>query len=113
MNRDQVRARMERFYRYLAQEQELRDELTSLKFTNVSEQTARESLSRQHQLLAQINRLHKEEMLPMVSELANFVALRLKDAAKAPAAAPAAPAAAKKPAKTGKTGKTPALKPKK
>lgn len=80
---------MERFYRCLAQEQELRDELCGLKFTNVSEDVAKESLSRQHQLLDRINRLHKDEMLPVVSELADFVAAKVKDLPKKKAAAPA------------------------
>ena len=92
MNRDQVRERMQRFYKCLAQEQELRDELCTLKFTNVTEEVAKESLSRQHQLLARIDRLHKDEMLPVVNELADFVALQLKAAPKKKGA----PAQAKK-----------------
>lgn len=69
---------MARFYRCLAQEQELRDELCALPFTNVSEAVATESLSRQHQLLDRINRLHKDQMLPLVGELAVFVSAKLE-----------------------------------
>lgn len=89
MTRDQIRERMARFYRSLAQEQELRDELCALKFTNVSEEVAKQSLSRQHQLLDRIKRLHNDEMLPLVNELADFVSAKLKDAPKKTSAAPA------------------------
>ena len=85
---------MQRFYRSLAQEQELRDELCELKFTGVSAEVAAESLSRQRLLLGRIDRLHQEQLLPLVSELSDFVSLKLKDAPRREAApAPAQKAA--------------------
>ena len=98
MTKDEVRQKMEQFFGYLMEEQELREELSSLKFNNVTEQELKEAISRQNRLLKQIDRVHKEKMLPLVNEVADFVAAKKDEFMEkaSPAAAPAKKAQAAK-----------------
>lgn len=76
MNQQTVRQKMEQFFLHLREEQEIRDELGALEFQGVTESECKRALERQKELLAGLDGLRKEKMLPLLTEVAEYVAAR-------------------------------------
>ena len=74
MTREEVRQKMESFLQFMREEQEIRDQLASLQFTAESEQEIEKAMSEQSRLIEQLETLRQEKMLPLLNEVAEFVA---------------------------------------
>lgn len=90
MQRKDVKEKMEKFLYHLRQEQEMRDEVASLNYLAVPPKELQENLKRESQLLAQMETLRQEKMLPILKDLAQFVSSRCQATARASAKKPAA-----------------------
>lgn len=75
MTREEVQARLDAFLALLQREQEVKEELLALKMMGhkATEEALKEKLQRQNDLLAEVERLRHEEMLPILEELASFI----------------------------------------
>lgn len=76
MHREYVRARLEEFLGLLRREQELKEQLLALKMhgRRATPEEAAERLAAHDSLIAEIERLRQEGMLPILEEMARFVA---------------------------------------
>lgn len=103
MKKADVREKMETFLRYLREEQELRDQATSLSMIG-QDKDVREAIRQESEILKKLERLRQEKMLPLLDELGSFVSKSMANAVTKgggakPAAAKPAAAPAKAPAK--------------
>jgi hypothetical protein len=96
MTKDEVREKMAEILALLREERDLKDQLVALEMTGEREATEK-ALRRQAELLAAIERLRWERLLPILHEVSGFVASKQGGAAateaKPASAAPAAPRA--------------------
>ncbi len=79
MTREEVQKKLEQFLSYLREEDELRNELSSLQFTADSEEEIEKTLQIQDEIMEELEKLHKEKMLPLLNELGEFIERRLKE----------------------------------
>lgn len=75
MTRSQVEEKLEQFLELLDEQQVLREELLALKMggKRATEEAVREALQRQTDMVAEIERIRMEQMLPILDELARFL----------------------------------------
>lgn len=75
MTREEVQARLEAFLALLDQEQAIKEELLALKMygRHATEEEMAFKLAAQQELIEAIERLRREEMLPILEEMASFV----------------------------------------
>lgn len=76
MKREEVQQKMEIFLGYMREEKDLRDMLASLEFVADNEAALQKIIAEQKSILRRIEQLHQEKMLPLITEMAEFVALR-------------------------------------
>ena len=76
MTREEVQERLDAFLALIEREHELKEELLALKMMGhkATEQAMKDKLQQQNDLLAEIDRLRNQEMLPILEELAAFTA---------------------------------------
>ena len=86
MKRQQVRNQMERVLKLMRQEQELRVELAALDFSLCTEEEFRANMKRQRQLLARIDAIRQNQMLPIVRRMVEFIASKTNQGARRAAA---------------------------
>ncbi len=79
MTREEVVKKMEEFLEYMRREEELREELASLEFLGDSDEETQRSIELQDKLMEEIELLRKEKMLPILEEIADFIAARSKE----------------------------------
>jgi len=88
MTPEDVRQRMRQFFDCVAEERQIHDQLAALRFMDVTERELAVSCQRQQELLAQLDRLRQERMVPLMAELSAFVAegreQLLRDASRKP-----------------------------
>lgn len=82
MKRDDIRQKMEKFLQYMREEQDIRDQLTALQFVAEDEVRLQETMSQQNHLLRSLDHLRQEKMLPLLDEVAAFVASKKQDLGK-------------------------------
>lgn len=87
MKRQQVRTSMEQMLKLMRQEQELRIELAALDFSLCTEEEFRANMRRQQQLLARIDAIRQQQMLPLVRRMVAFIAAKTNQQGAARAAA--------------------------
>jgi len=75
MTREEVQERLDRFLALMDQEQALREELLALPMygRHATEEAVELALNTQTELIAEIERLRHEEMLPILEEIAAFI----------------------------------------
>jgi len=89
LTHDEVVERTKRFQELLAREKELQTFLLKLKMTGDDEQV-REKMRQHDEAIAEIHRIRNEGMLPIITELNDFVQkIKAEDQAKAATAAKA------------------------
>jgi len=76
MKRQQVRANMEQMLKLMRQEQELRVELAALDFSLCTEKEFRANMKRQRQLIARIDGIRQQQMLPLMRRMVAFIAAK-------------------------------------
>lgn len=76
MKREEVQQKMDLFLGYMREEKDLRDMLASLEFVADNEAALQKIIAEQKNLLRRIEQLHQEKMLPLITEMAEFVAIR-------------------------------------
>lgn len=76
MKREEVQQKMDIFLGYMREEKDLRDMLASLEFVADSETALQKTIAEQKSLLRRIEQIHQEKMLPLIAEIAEFVAKR-------------------------------------
>lgn len=74
MTPQDVRQRMELYLGYLREEQEIRDQLTALNFMAPNEKELQKVMTKQSELMDAIETIRQEKMLPILTELAEFIA---------------------------------------
>lgn len=94
MDQQTVRQKMEQFFLHLREEQEIRDELGALEFQGVTESECKRAMERQRELLEGLDGLRKQKMLPLLTQVAEYVASR-KEALERPAVGKVQPRAAR------------------
>jgi hypothetical protein len=81
MKRQQVRTNMEQMLKLMRQEQELRIELSALDFSMVTEEEFRANMKRQRQLIARIDAIRQQQMLPLMRRMVAFIAAKTNQGA--------------------------------
>ena len=76
MKRQQVRDNMEQMLKLMRQEQELRVELAALDFSLCTEEEFRANIKRQRQLIARIDAIRQQQMIPIVRRMVAFIAAK-------------------------------------
>ena len=74
MKREDIQQKMETFLSYMREEQELRDQLSSLEFLAENEAELQKTVEEQRALLEAIDLIRQEKMIPIITEMTKFVA---------------------------------------
>jgi hypothetical protein len=74
MTRQEVQERMERFIALSNRETELKEELLDLELTGPDRKRIEKNLARHDEILREIEALRRDGMLPILNELAEFIA---------------------------------------
>ncbi|MBI2264019.1 MAG: hypothetical protein HYU64_02410 [Armatimonadetes bacterium] len=81
MTKEEVKEKLREFEGYLEREMELKEELLSLKLrgNKATEQEVLDKLAHHDDLVAEIERIREENMLPILDELMKFIASKTVD----------------------------------
>ncbi len=77
LTKDEIREMARDFLRYVQYEEELREELLLLKLAGRLDEV-KEALKRHDELIAEIERNRRENILPIIEKLMKFVSLNSK-----------------------------------
>jgi 6-pyruvoyl-tetrahydropterin synthase len=79
VTKQEVKEKMKQFTGYILQEKEIKEKLLKLKLVASDMKILKDRIAEQDNLLAEIDILRKEKMLPLIEEIAQFISKRQKE----------------------------------
>ncbi len=79
MTKQEIKEKMKEFTGYILQEKEIKEKLLKLRLVASDMKILKDRIAEQDNLLAEIESLRKEKMLPLIEEIAQFISKRQKE----------------------------------